>query len=64
MARAGERKEYFPVFFVVPFAGNAKALGFDRASDPVRRAALESSADPGQMLATSRVKLVQEKSGQ
>lgn len=64
MARAGEREEYFPVFFVAPFGGNEKALGFDLASDPVRRAALQSAADSGQMVATSRVKLVQEKSDQ
>jgi len=36
LARAGEREEYFPVFFVAPFNGNEKALGFDLASDPVR----------------------------
>ena len=60
MVRAGEREEYFPVFFVAPFQGNEKALGFDLASDPVRRQALQSSADSGQMVATNRIKLVQE----
>ena len=64
MARAGEREEYFPVFFVAPFQGNEKALGYDLASDPVRRAALQSSADSGQLVATSRIKLVQETSDQ
>ncbi len=64
MARAGSRDEYFPVCFVAPFKGNEKALGFDLASDPVRRAALRQAADSGQMVATSRVKLVQETSDQ
>ena len=39
LAKAGEREEYFPVFFVAPVKGNEKALGFDLATDPVRRAA-------------------------
>ncbi len=64
MARAGERDEYFPVFFVAPLKGNEKALGFDLASDPVRRTALLSSADSGHLAATSRIKLVQETSDQ
>ncbi|MFZ0799643.1 MAG: CHASE domain-containing protein [Terriglobales bacterium] len=64
LVREGERDEYFPVFFVVPFKGNEKALGYDLASDPVRRAALQSSADSGRLVATNRVKLVQETSDQ
>ena len=64
MAAASEREEYFPVFFVAPFKGNEKALGFDLASDPVRRVALQSSADSGRLVATNRVKLVQETSDQ
>jgi two-component system NtrC family sensor kinase len=64
LVRAGEREEYFPVFYVAPIKGNEKALGFDLASDPVRREALKSSADSGRMVATSRIKLVQETSDQ
>ncbi len=60
LARAGEREEYFPVFFVEPLKGNEKALGFDLASDPVRNASLRSAAATGNLVATSRVKLVQE----
>ena len=60
LVRAGERAEYFPVFFVEPLPGNEKALGFDLASDPVRDASLRSSAATGDLVATSRVKLVQE----
>lgn len=64
MVRAAERDEYFPVFFVEPFAGNEKALGFDLASNPTRRKALQQSAVTGQMVATSRVVLVQETADQ
>ena len=64
MARAGERAVYFPVFYVAPFQGNEKALGFDLYSDRVRREALQSSVDSGQMVATNRIKLVQETSDQ
>ena len=64
LARAGEREEYFPVYYVAPLKGNEKALGFDLFSDRVRREALQSSADSGRMAATNRVKLVQETSDQ
>jgi PAS domain S-box-containing protein len=52
IVKAGERSEYFPILFVEPFQGNETSLGFDLASDPVRREALERSADSGQMVAT------------
>lgn len=64
MLSAGERKEYFPVFYVAPLKGNEKALGFDLASDPVRRKALQHAADSGTLVATSRIRLVQETSDQ
>ena len=64
MARAGDRDEYFPVFFVEPFTGNEKALGFDLASNAARREALQRSAATGRMVATSRVILVQETADQ
>ncbi len=64
LVTAGERDQYFPVFFIAPFTGNEKALGFDLASDPVRRKALLRSADSGALVATSRIRLVQETSNQ
>jgi PAS domain S-box-containing protein len=64
MVRAGEREEYFPVYFVAPVKGNERALGFDLASDVTRREALRSSTDSGRLVATNRVKLVQETSDQ
>ncbi len=63
-SRAGKREEYFPVLFVAPWRGNEKALGFDLASDPVRHTALQSAAHSGQLVATDRIRLVQETSDQ
>jgi PAS domain S-box-containing protein len=61
---AGERSEYFPVYFVEPLEGNEEALGLDLASDPIRRAALERSRDTGVIHATAGITLVQEREGQ
>lgn len=64
MSRAAERPEYFPVFFVEPFSGNQKALGYDLSSNAARREALQRAAATGQMVATARVILVQETADQ
>lgn len=57
---AARRSEYFPVYYVEPPGGNFGALGFDLASDPVRRAALEVARDTDTLVASGRVVLVQE----
>lgn len=49
--------------FVEPAAGNESILGFDVASDPRRRLAVESARDTGRLVATSPVSLVQEGTG-
>ncbi|UCE78775.1 MAG: CHASE domain-containing protein [Nitrospiraceae bacterium] len=64
MIRAGERDEYFPVFYVEPLEGNEQALGFDLHSSRLRREALESARDTGLAAATARITLVQEKEQQ
>jgi signal transduction histidine kinase/DNA-binding response OmpR family regulator len=61
---AGARDEYFPVFYVEPFRGNERALGFDLASNPVRLAAINQARSTGRAAATARVRLVQEKGDQ
>ncbi len=60
MVRAGERQEYYPVFFVEPLKGNESALGFDLLSNAARREAIKRSTDTGKLEATSRIVLVQE----
>jgi diguanylate cyclase (GGDEF)-like protein/PAS domain S-box-containing protein len=64
MVRSPERGEHFPVYFVEPYRGNEIALGFDLASNPTRRESLERSRDRGELLATARITLVQEKESQ
>lgn len=52
------RPEYFPVTFTVPEVSNKAAIGFDLASHPSRRAALEKARDTGNLVFTERVALV------
>jgi PAS domain S-box-containing protein len=61
---AAIRAEYFPVFYVEPLAGNEKALGFDLASNPAHKAALEQARDSGMIVASTRIRLVQEEETQ
>jgi len=60
---AARRPEYFPVFFVEPYAGNEKALGYDIMSSDARRQTLVQAALNGQSYATGRINLVQGGSG-
>lgn len=64
MARAADRDEYFPVYFVEPARGNELALGFDLASNPARLDALNLSRQTGKLVASARITLVQEKSNE
>ncbi|NNE83948.1 MAG: PAS domain-containing protein [Alphaproteobacteria bacterium] len=57
---AAARPEYFPVYFLEPLEGNEAALGFDLASNPERREALDRARDTGKIVATQRITLVQE----
>ena len=64
MVRAAPRPEYFPVYFVEPYQNNESALGFDLGSDSARLEALVRARDTGEIVATPRIVLVQEKTGQ
>lgn len=57
---AGDRPTYVPVTYIEPLRGNEVALGYDLASDPTRRLALERARDTGKLAATARIRLVQE----
>ena len=57
---AANRNLYFPVFFVEPYAGNEKAMGFDLASNPARREALQTAEQSMAPTTSGRVMLVQE----
>ncbi len=64
LGAAKQRAEYFPVFYVEPVAGNEQALGYDLGSNPVRLAALKKARETGNLVATARLLLVQERGDQ
>lgn len=61
MKRAYYRDEYYPVYYISPFEGNAAAFGFDLASDKTRNQALVSARDSGNIIGTQSLQLVQDK---
>lgn len=62
---APPRDEHVPALYIAPLAGNQRAVGFDVASEPVRRAALERARDTGEVTSTGGLRLVvQEKEEQ
>jgi PAS domain S-box-containing protein len=61
---AARRSVYFPVYYVEPYRGNESVLGFDMASNAQRRTAIDHARDTGQLTATARLTLVQERGQQ
>jgi signal transduction histidine kinase/ActR/RegA family two-component response regulator len=59
VAESETTPDYFPVLYVEPLAPNESLLGYDIASDPERRMALEQARDSGEVAATGRVQLRQ-----
>ena len=59
LRQALQRSEYFPAIYVEPTAGNETALGFDLASHPEIRAALDRGRDTGEMIVTNYTGLTQ-----
>jgi diguanylate cyclase (GGDEF)-like protein len=58
---AGERPEYFPIVFNEPYAGrNARMVGFDMFSEPVRRASMERARDTADVAITGKLVLAGE----
>ncbi len=55
---AKQRQEYFPAHYVVSWERNQRILGFDFASPPVYRSALETARDRAEIIATNRNQLV------
>lgn len=64
LQRAGTRAEYVPVTYVAPFLNNEAALGYDLASDATRAAAIAPARASGRIMATERIRLVQEQRDQ
>lgn len=64
LIRAGDRPYYLPVTYVVPFQDNEVAFGFDLNSNSIRAITLQSARDKGDVVATGRIQLVQERRNQ
>jgi PAS domain S-box-containing protein len=64
LVAAPSREEYFPVYIVEPYVGNESALGFDLASETVRRETLYRARDSGRITVSGPITLVQEKENQ
>jgi len=58
--RAGERPFYYPVSYVEPLRGNEHIVGFDLASEPGRKTAVEEAIDTGSVSTTPPIRLLQE----
>jgi integral membrane sensor domain MASE1 len=58
--RAGDRAQYYPVTYLQPLRGNEQAVGFDLASEPNRKSAMEAAIRTGRVAATAPIRLVQE----
>ncbi|MRW93831.1 diguanylate cyclase [Duganella sp. FT80W] len=57
----GTRPWYAPIVYLEPFnENNRRAFGFDAASEPQRRVALEQARDSGQPTMSAKIRLVQE----
>ena len=61
---ARRREEYVVVRYLEPLSGNEQALGYDIASEDLRREALDEARESGQAVTTGWVRLVQEKEDQ
>lgn len=57
---AARRSSYVVVDYIEPFDKNQKAFGFDVASNPVRKMAMDVARDRGRPMATGRITLVQD----
>jgi len=61
MTISSNKDLYYPVYYVEPYIGNEKALGYDLYSQLNRKEALLKSAKEKMILASSKINLVQEK---
>ncbi|HLF51543.1 CHASE domain-containing protein [Flavobacterium sp.] len=57
---AGKRAVYYPIYYIEPYESNKIALGFDFASSPERKAALEKAASIEEPVVTEPLIMVQQ----
>ena len=64
MVPSSPRSVYYPAYYIEPYQGNEKELGFDYFSNEERRKLLEQLRDTGESLSTEPILLMQEKENQ
>ncbi len=64
MVPAPSQEQYFPVLYAEPLKGNERAIGYNLASNPARKEALLAATDTGRAVASTRLRLIQEKGDQ
>jgi CHASE1-domain containing sensor protein len=60
MKPAGKRDVYYPIYYIEPYELNKMALGYDFASNPERKTALEKAAATGESTVSKSIVLVQQ----
>jgi signal transduction histidine kinase len=60
LVEATERELYMPVFYAHPYESNQKAVGYDLASCPIRRHAIEEASSTGKATLSAPISLVQD----
>lgn len=61
MIKRKDSFQYYPVYYIEPLIGNENALGFDLFSNKDRAETIMTSLRSGEIVGTSKIKLVQEK---
>lgn len=60
MSKAGNRLEYFPIYFLEPFKNNDRIFGYDIKSDRVRFLALQQARNSGKMTISAPIDMIQD----
>jgi PAS domain S-box-containing protein len=61
---AGTRPDYYPLTYLAPLSANVAVLGFDLASEPVRRAAILGTIASGGVTGSAPITLLQQPTDQ
>lgn len=60
LVTAGKRDSYYPIYYIAPYESNVQALGYDFASSPERKEALDKAASTGEIMVTESIIMVQQ----
>jgi len=60
LRRAGNRPEFYPLTYLEPLTANQSVLGFDLASEPIRRAAILEAVAGNAVTASASISLLQQ----